>query len=460
MITRHSAETAGKALILTAASLLLGGCVVGPDFLSPTMMLSDSYVEGSAYTPPVKTDVKWWRDLDDSTLNGLVERGLSQNLDIEVAMERINAARQNVAANGLAAQLSGDASAASTVSGGRRVASSRTDSASLDAGFVFDLFGGRRRSREQAVAQLDMTRYDAATTRLAFLADLVGSYIDARYYQESLELTRQTIASRRETLRLARERRQIGAASELDVVQTEAEVATAEANLPSLESSFRASVYHVATLLAEPADPLVRKLQRGAPQPHPPYKASAGVPADLLRNRPDIRSAERSLAAATAAIGIAEAELYPSVSLSGTVTVATGTNSWSFGPALSIPVLGRETLKASRNAAISEAREAELTWRNTVLGAVEEVQTAQTAYLRARNTVSAARKTVDAYARARDLARAAYEGGTETILDLLEAERSVASARLTLASAIQNMATQWVTLQIAAGKGWSEPIES
>ncbi|MCI5075037.1 efflux transporter outer membrane subunit [Oricola sp.] len=452
----HSIRTtvAGRTILLLSTAALLSGCVVGPDFLGPQMAMPEKYAEASAYAPQVKADVDWWRDLKDTTLNGLVARGLDQNLDIETANERITAARESAGATGLASQLSGNASAATTVSGSDS-SSTTTHSAGLDAAFVFDLFGGKRRNRERALAQLDAARYDAATTRLAFLADLMGSYVNARYYQEALELTRQSIASRRETLRLARERRDIGAGSELDVAQTEADVATAEAGLPSLESSFHANVYHIATLLDEPADPLIRALQRGAPQPYSPSKANAGIPADLLRNRPDVMSAERSLAAATAAIGVAEAELYPSLTLSGSVNVTPDLNSWSFGPALKLPVLNRETLKAERNVAVSEARQAELAWRSAVRQAVEEVQTAQTAYLRARRTVTAARASVEAYAKARDLAQAAYQGGTSTILDLLEAQRSVASARLTLASAIQNMTAQWITMQIAAGRGWS-----
>lgn len=458
MIRRHTAGTAARASILAAFTALLSGCVVGPDFLEPVMSLPESYSEGSYRAAPVKTDVAWWRGLDDATLNSLVDRGLAQNLDISVALERITAARENVAAAGLDSQFSGNATASSIASGSSGTKGTRTDTAKLDATFVFDLFGGRRRSREQALANLDAAQFDAATARLAFLTDLVGSYIDARYYQEALELTRQTIASRKETLRLARERRDIGAATELDVAQTEAEVASAESNLPSLESNFRANVYHVATLLAEPAEPLVRKMQRGAPQPHPPYGTEAGVPADLVRNRPDIRSAEASLAAASAAIGIAEAELYPSLTLSGSITVTADTDAWQFGPTLKFPVLGRESLKANRNAAVSKAKQAELSWRGAVLDAVEEVQAAQTAYLRARRTVAAASATVKSREKARDLARAAYEGGTSTILDLLESERTVASARLSLASAIQSMAKQWVTLQIAAGKGWDQSL--
>lgn len=447
---------AGRTVVLVSTLALLSGCVVGPDFLDPQMSLPDRYAEGGSYRPPVKTDVKWWRDLKDGTLNELTERGLAQNLDIATAAERINAARESVAATGLASQASGKASASTTVAG-TGSASSTTHNAGLDAAFVFDLFGGKRRNRERALAELDAAQYDAATTKLAFLADLMGSYVNARYYQEALELTRQSIASRRETLRLARERRNIGASSELDVAQSEADVTTAEANLPALESNFRSNVYHIATLLDEPAEPLIERLQRGAPQPYSPARADVGVPADLLRNRPDVLSAERSLAAATAAVGVAEADLYPSLSLSGSINVTSGkATSWSFGPGLSLPVLGREALKAERNAAVSRARQAELAWRSAVRGAVEEVQSAQTAYLRARRTVAATRATVQAYARSRDLAEAAYKGGTSTILDLLEAQRSVANARLTLASAVQNMTAQWITLQIAAGRGWTQ----
>ena len=237
-------------------------------------------------------------------------------------------------------------------------------------------------------------------------------------------------------------------------MQTRALLEQTRASIPQLENGFMGAVYAIATLLAEPAQPLIQEMQKGAAQPRPRGSAAAGVPADLLRNRPDVRSAERALAGAVADIGVAEAALLPAVDLSGTIT-ATSNRTWSFGPALSLPVLNQPVLRASRDAAVSRAKQAELDWRAAVLSAVEDVQKAQSAYLRDGRRLSALSLTAQSYARARDLSRETYEVGTTNFLDFLDAERSMGDAQLSVAAAVQALANDWTALQIAAGRGWA-----
>ena len=442
-----------RALTLPLLLCTVAACTpVGPDYARPEIALTATFSESSAGPIGEVAARRWWVSFGDPVLTGLVDRGLAQNLDIAGALERIRASQAALRGTGLADAVSGDLTASSTRSGADNTPVTTSDSGSLSAALVLDLFGGIRRAREGAVADLAGARADEGTARLAYLSSIVGAYIEARYYQEAIALTRQTIASREETLEITRRQRAAGAATELDEAQVTALLDAARADIPGMEASFLAQVYSIATLLGEPAAPLVRQMQAGRAQPRPRVGAATGVPADLLRNRPDVRAAEMDLASATADIGVAEAALWPSITLSGTATAGSG-GAWSFGPALSLPVLGQPALRASRDQAISAARQAEITWRNTVLGAVEDVQSADSAWRRDRQTVTLLNRSAASYARALELSRDSFNRGTLALLDLLDTDRSLASARLSLAGAIRDMSVDWATLQVALGAG-------
>lgn len=434
---------------------VLSACAaVGPDYTPPAINASARFVEGGKASAGDVTQTQWWRDLGDARLNTLVDRGLSQNLSIQTALERIEETRAVLGGSGFATAASGGVTGASNHTGATGVGTGTTNSVALNAGLVLDIFGGQRRAVQQARAQYDAANYDVGTARLAFLASLAGAYVDARYFQEALALTRQTIATRDRTLGLVRDQATAGTATELDRIQSQALLQEARAALPDLENGFNTAVYGIATLLAEPAAPLFAELQKGAAQPRPRSGSKAGVPADLLRNRPDVRSAERSFAAAVASVGVAEAALYPSVSLSGTIT-ASSSKTWSFGPSITLPIANQSVLRASRDAAISQARQAELNWRAQVLSAVQETQSAQSSYLRNRRALAAQQAASASYSRAVELSQSTYSAGTTTLLTLLDAERSRASSRLSVAASVQKLANSWITLQVAAGRGWA-----
>ena len=435
--------------------LLASACSVGPDYRQPEIGLQAGFAEdaGAASVGDVALD-RWWTSFGDQRLDALVARGLAQNLDIQTAVERINAAGAAVRASGGAAlvsgSVSGDYSRSSSPSGNI----STDGSGSAAANLVVDIFGGKRRGLERARAEFDAAEFDVGTARLAFLSSLVGNYIDARYYQEALAITRNLVSARQETASLVQRQFDLGTGTQLQLLQAQALLESTRANLPSLEKGFYIAVYALATLLAEPAQPLMAEMERGAAQPRPRGKDATGVPADILRNRPDVRSAERGLAAAVAAVGVSTADLYPSVNLSGNVT-AGSSHSWSFGPSVSLPVLNQPLLRANRDAAVSAAKQAELSWRGTVLAAVEDVQAAQAAVSRDRRQVAALGRTAEAYARARDLSRETYEVGTTSFLDFLDSERSMGDAQLSVASSVRTLANDWTSLQIATGRGWA-----
>lgn len=451
--------------------ILLSGCVVGPDYTPPDMALPAKFSESKATDGASVTLNPWWESFRDRRLNDLVHQGMGENLSVLQALERISAAEAGVVIAGAGSLPSLGGSASATASGrdgsylrkttGSDSSSSKEMSAGLGASWLLDFFGQYRRAKEEANASLDAAYNDVNVARLAYLSDLVSSYVNARYYQEALALSRKNLESRRETLKLTSEIKEAGAASSLDVLQVEGLVNQTLADLPGLETGFHQAANHIATLLGVPASTITASLIKGSAQPMPRYSTRTGIPADLVRNRPDIRAAERRLHAATAAIGVAEGDLYPSIQLGGSIgaarnftAAATGNvTSWSFGPSLELPIFNGGALKARVKIARSQADQSYLTWRQTVLQAVEEVENAQTALHRDGQTVAALRKVVQSYEQTLNLARESYRGGASTILDVLDAERNVATARLSLAAAIRQLARDYVALNVAIGGG-------
>ena len=441
-----------KQVVLPFAVLSLAGCVaLGPDYETPKLNMAPSYVGGASSTLVQASQTAWWRFLADQTLNDFVSIGLDDNLDIQTALERIIAAEENTRRFGVSQQINGDVSLDARR---REVGGTIEDNnnATADAFFVFDIFGEFRRGRERSLAELEAAQFDAATVKLAYLADIVTSYVLVRYYETVAGITRQSIASRRRTLDIVNQRADAQEGTQLEVAQAQSLLRSAEASLPILNAQSRVNAFRIATLLNLPADTVLAKLNASRGLPRPSGGMAIGVPADLLRNRPDIQSAERQLAAATAGIGVTEAQLYPSLRLAGTVT-AGDNEGWSFGPSITIPLLDRTRRSATRNIAMSEARQAELAYRLQVNRAVEEVQAALVLVQARRAQTNAYQGAVSTSQRVKNLTRASYEEGLITLDEVLDAEREELSNQLDLAFAISEWAQSWVRLQVALGKG-------
>lgn len=451
--------------LLPLTMLLLSGCVVGPDYKSPEAALPAKFTESAAKSVGDPTLDPWWEDFRDKRLNAFVAQGMNENLDVLTALERITEAQANVVLAGAGAwpQINANANAIAEGQDGSLVrghTQTKTAAGGVGASWLLDLFGQYARARESANASLDAAYDNVNVARLAYLSNLTTTYISARFFQEALALNRLNLASRRETLKLTEDIRAAGAASSLDVVQAEGLVNQTLAEIPPLEIGFYQSANSMATLLGVPAGTITPSLIKGSGQPMPRYAAKVGIPADLIRNRPDIRRAERTLAAATAQIGVAESQLYPALTLDGTigatrvVSALTGNaTTWSFGPTLILPIFNGGALRAQVDIADSQAKQQYLAWKQTVLNGVEEVESAQAALIRDYQTVAALRRLVASNEEALSLARESYKGGASTILDVLDAERNVANSRLTLAAAIRTLASDYVTLNAAIGGG-------
>lgn len=451
------------------ALLLLTGCVTGPDHTPPETPLPAKFAEGGNRSNGDVTTVAWWTAFNDSRLTAYIQTGISQNLDVQQALERINAAEANVVsagAGGLPSLLVGGSHTTSQTKGSLNSAAVRNTSAgSLQASWILDIFGRYRRATESATATLEATQAAADAAKLSFLSQVASAYIDVRYYQERIAIARKNLKSRRETLELTRLQLEAGAASRLDVVQAEGLVNSTLADIPGLETAFRRAAHRIATLLGMPASSLIDELQKGGSrQPVARFNVKSGIPADVIRNRPDIRAAERQLAASVASIGVAESRLYPSIELGGSISPsyvrvsggARGTiNTWSFGPSLSLPIFDGGAIRANIDASKSDSREKYLAWKQNVLGAVEEVENALAAVSRDNQTTSALRATLRSYEEALSLATASYRDGASSLLDVLDAQRNVATAEASLAAAVRQTAQDYVALSIATGGGYA-----
>lgn len=448
----------GRVAMTACALLALSGCAVGPDYQPPELVVQQDYVDVLNQQSLQRTDtVRWWEHFNDPVLNAWVTQGLDSNLDIAASIERISAAQAALRGTGFNAAISGDLTASSTRMGADNITTITNESAGLSGNLAIDLFGGIRREREAAVANLLAVVNDSQTARLAYLSALVNAYVNARYYQYAIVMTEQAIDSREQTLAITQRQRAVGSATELEEEQVKALLFNAQAEIPELNANFLAQMYAIATLLGEPAGPLLADMQASAPTVsallglnlETPYQA--GVPADLLRNRPDVRSVEQRLRVAIAKVGVATAARLPSLTLNG--SISSDNNAWSFGPVITLPIFNQGALAASQDQADAEAREAFIIYQQTVLAAVEDVQSANSAWLRDRDKVDLLRKSVNSYTRAFDLSMQTYQVGVMTLLDLLDTDRYLNSARLAYAAALRDLSTDWARLQIALGAG-------
>ncbi len=455
-LSRPAFPVARRLLTLSLLAAFLSGCASLTTHKAPTMAVPVKFAAAATATPTDNSRNAWWLAFRDPLLTQLVERGLQQNLDIAQAVERINEANAGMIGAGAEWRPSLGTGAAATIESGEAGPVSSVVKTG-NASWLLDLFGQGTNARTAARANLEAAYFSADTARLTFLSEVINAYTDLRYYQESLALTRLSLASRRETQALTQTLLDNGAGSQLDVLQAQSALDATMLQMPALEIGFIRGVNRLATLTAQSAADLERSLQRGAPQPWPRLNVNAGVPADLVRARPDIQAAERALLAASAEAGIAEAQLYPSLTLSGNISLAhmAGGSAlgWSFGPTLNLPFLDGGQSRANHQIALSRVEQAYIAWQAAIRMAIEETENALAAVRRDGRSLDAATKLKDSATRQLELARLSYEAGEGPVLDVLNAERGLFDARAELAATIQQYARNFVILNTALAGG-------
>lgn len=471
----------GRAGVL-ALSVLLGACAVGPDYKPPQLPTPDEWHSqpqtgvrpDSADSP---TLASWWTVLNDPTLNQLIDRALAENKTVKQAMARVveSRARRSISSAAFWPTVGASASASRSDSDRGTGAGSgsgpdfsfdgnETHDAGLDAGWEIDLFGGNRRALEASTAQLGASEADLRDVLITLLGDVTLSYVNVRTTQSRLTYAERNLESQREVVEITGWRADAGLATVLDVEQAKSSYAQTEAALPSLESNLAAAKNRLAVLTGQQPGTLEALLTQRKAIPVAPVEIVASVPADVMRRRPDIRSAERRLAAQTAQVGVATAQLYPSLSLSGSIGVTAGSSgdllsdalqSNRYGLSLNMPIFRAGELRQNIKAQNALVDQALASYEETVLAAYEEVENALTDWI---NEQRRHQSLLDAAASARiasELALVQYNSGLVDFQTVLTADRQLISTEDALAVSDGELTSNLVRLYKALGGGWS-----
>lgn len=462
------------------AGLVLAGCAaVGPDYVSPVPELPAGWSQLDASPPALMRSEtlgdlsQWWRGLNDPLLSELVDDALLTSLDLRSARARLRAVRasRTVAA---AARFPGvNASGSARRSDSSETLGSGTSrnafNAGFDASWELDVFGGVRRSVEAADADLDASIANLGATQVSLVAEVAANYIGVRTQQMLLGISRANLATQLETLQLTDWRAQAGLVSSQDAEQARASYEQTRAQIPALETSLAEAEHALDILLGQPPGTLHARLVAPADLPAIPAHIGVGIPADTLRQRPDIRAAERTLAAETARVGVAEAARYPAFNLSGSIGVEALTfgalgNSDAVASSLLAGITG-PIFDAGRRRAQVEIRDAvreqaQVAYEQTVLVALQEVENALVALVRNRERGDALTNAVGASRNAAELARQRYSSGLTDFQAVLSSERSTLVLEESLASNRANGVLALIRLYKALGGGWLPQAES
>lgn len=471
-----------RRVAAVAVGLALAGCAVGPDYREPEPDVPAAWsaaLPSTAADPGI--DEAWWAAFGDPLLSYLVERALIANPDV-VRAEAVVAEARALRSQAQAAffpEIDGSGSIThrrqtttgnTTSFGGLGL--SRQSGANVntfyqsgfDSSWEFDLFGRTRRSVEAADAFQDAQEASANDVRLTLIGDVARFYVDARGLQRRIEVTRRTIGAQRDTVALTRAKFQAGTGSGLDAVRAEAQLATFEAALPPLQASLAEDIHRLGVLTGQPPEALVGVLDVPAPVPISNAVPQAGIPADLLRRRPDIRNAERLLAQATANIGVAVADRYPSLTLPGSLALdntkaaelfTSASVVWAVGPQVTVPLFDAGRRRSEVEARFARQEQARASYRQTVLNSLEEVENALVAYAREAERRRALQQSAVSNADAVALATELYTRGLGTFLDVLDAQRALFDAESSLAASEAALSTDLVAIYKALGGGWA-----
>jgi NodT family efflux transporter outer membrane factor (OMF) lipoprotein len=467
-------------LVVLVLAAGLTACAVGPSYRAPKSDVPPNFAAQAELTAPAVDLAAWWRALNDEELNSLVERAVKSNLDLEIALDRLQQARTYEAVVVGNALPEADASAAAGRGTGSDLTKGRADQAlrsadngaglqhintiaGFDAIWELDIFGKFRREIEAArddTQAARAARYDVLTT---VVADVVRAYIDLRGFQVRAGILHKASDVLRESLRIVNIRYERGITNELDVALATRELATLEAQIAPVEAEVSAAQCTLAVLVGEYPENMLDELSKPDLIPSMPAPAASGVPLDLLKRRPDIQQAERELAADTARIGVATANLFPQVTISAAIgsqgqgwgaTPSINKHIWSFGPGAEWPLLDFGALDAQVDIADLAARASMVNYRKSILNAVQQVDTSLDAYAAQQVSIEKLGAAMLAGQRAVDLATARYDRGLTDFLNVVDAERQFYELQEQFAAAQVAQGEQFVQLYKSLGGGW------
>jgi outer membrane protein, multidrug efflux system len=465
--------TRTPAIALLLSSVLLAACAVGPDYKPPETDTAQHFDNLDAGTFTTESTVaEFWALFEDQTLERLVADALAANHDLRIAVTRVAEARALrgetrldlaptvTASAGYADQRLADAQLSGTPFVPR---DQKLYDVGFDAFWELDFFGRIRRSVEASNAELDAAEASLRDAQVIVTAEVTRTYFELRGQQLQLDVARRNVANQRETLELTDARLDGGRGTELDTSRAQGQLSGTLSSIAPLEAAVAQSIHRLGVLTGRKPGALREILAPSADLPEIPRIAAVGDPAGLLRRRPDIRVAERELAASTARIGVAVADLFPRVTFTGTVGLVadsfdglgdSGSDAYLIAPGISWAAFDLGRVRARIAGAQARADGALLRYEQSVLRALEETENSLVSHARARDRLAHAEQAASANGKAAELARLRFEGGSSDFLQVLDAERSQLEAEDRLAQTRTEAATSLIAVYKSLGGGW------
>jgi multidrug efflux system outer membrane protein len=450
-----------------AMAALLAGCAIGPDYKTPALITPLKWMgmggDATKLTEPSAEVINpaWWQSFGDPLLDRLMQQALQRNGDLRVAIAKVDEARgaRLGATAGLLPAIDGSAGASrgnAGVSTNNRTVNN--GSASLDASWEIDLFGGNRRAAEAARANLGGAHAAERLARIRLLAEVASTYLNVRSLQQQALLTQRNLDDQSETLRLTELQNQEGIASSLDLARARALAADPAAQLPQVQANLSASLNSLGVLVGMQPPEIATLMQDPRPVPVASPRVLVATPAKVLAARPDVAIAERNLAAATANQGVALANWFPKISLTGLFGLQdppgrSALDVWNVGGTISLPLIDFGRVRALTRQADARQQQALATYEQAVLAALADVETSLTGYAKAVERLQKLQTAAQANRSALEFAKAQYKEGLIAQLDVLVAQQQSAAADIALAQGEAAVGQNLATLYKAIGGG-------
>jgi len=465
---RDSARLLGLGALIT----LVSGCAwqVGPDYVPPDIVVSDEWHQHlvAGMSAGEAEFQRWWTTLDDAQLNALIADADQGSLDLQIATARIREARALLGATRGNRFPDLDATGAAQRQGSRAMGSispqtQNVTQAGVEATWEIDLWGRVGRSVESATASYEAALEDYRDVSVVLYADIGSTYVQLRTLQRRVVLARANVALQRETLELVAARHRAELAPDLELRQAELNLASTEAVIPSLQAALARSVHRLSVLLGEHPGALHARLDGEGELPNLPAVLDFGIPADLLRRRPDLRRTERQLAAQTARIGVATSALYPNFFLAGDFSYAAASGNlfnrenraWSIGPFFSWNLFDGGRVRQSIKVEEARTEQLLLAYERTVLSALQDVEDSLVLFAEERQREAALSRAVAAATEADRLVRELYKRGLTNFQNVLDTQRALFSQQDLLAESQGNVILNLISIYRALGGGWA-----
>jgi outer membrane protein, multidrug efflux system len=463
-----------KLGLAAAVAAILAACAVGPNYKRPETPVAPQYAgaEASTYSTDGHIQAKFWTEFDDETLNQLIDDALLANHDLRIALGHL------VEARAARHESMYDLAPTVTASGGHTnelippvqagfpspFTASYYD-AGFDATWELDLFGRVRRGVEAKTAELQGAEANLQDAQVSVTAEVARTYFELRGQQTQLAVAQRNVINQTDTLKLTQARLDAGRGTELDTSRAQAQLSTTLSTIAPLQAAVARSIHRLGVLTGRDPNALTAQLSIAHELPELPRITAIGDPASLLRRRPDIRVAERQLAASTALVGVAIGDYFPKVTFTGNFTYAAASpgnlgtgpsRSYVVGPGISWAAFDLGRVHAQVAQAHARDDVALATYEQTVLRALEDTENALVTHARDRDSLEHVQQAAEASATAAKLARTRYEGGYVDFLEVLDAERTQLAAEDQLAQSRTATATSLIAVYKALGGGWEQ----